>query len=116
MTDKINVASKTSRQLRARRRRLAGSLPDVEGLIGGSVIEQRRRCGKEGCRCARGELHGPYTYVVLPRAGGQTRSVYVPAGAAQAVRDGAAVSSSVRAALEEISVINIELLSRGELS
>ena len=116
MIDKADVVSKTSRQLRARRRRLARSLPDVEGLIGGSVIEQGRKCGKEGCRCTRGELHGPYTYVVLPRAGGRTRSVYVPSGAAQAVRAGAATSMSVRAALEEISVINIELLSRGELA
>jgi hypothetical protein len=116
MTDKTDVTSKTSRALRARRRRLAGSLPDVEGLIGGSVIEQSRKCGKEGCRCTRGELHGPYTYVVLPRAGGRTRSVYVPASAAEAVRAGAAISMSVRAALEEISVINIELLSRGELA
>src|ERR1700692_784562 len=116
MTDKTDVTSKTSRALRARRRRLAGSLPDVEGLIGGSVIEQSRKCGKEGCRCTRGELHGPYSYVVLPRAGGRTRSVYVPAGAAEAVRAGAAISMSVRAALEAISVINIELLSRGEMA
>jgi hypothetical protein len=41
--------------------------------------------------------------------------VYVPASAAEAVRTGAAVSVAVRQALEEISVINIELLSRGEL-
>ena len=106
----------TVRQLRSRRRRLAGSLPDVEGLVGGSVVEQGRRCGKEGCRCTRGELHGPYTYVVLPRAGGRTRTVYVPAGTAEAVRRGAATSAKVRAALEEISAINIELLGRGELA
>jgi hypothetical protein len=115
MTYKIDVASKTSRQLRARRRSLARSLPDVEGLISGSVIEQGRKCGKEGCRCTRGELHGPYTYVVLPRAGGRARSVYVPAAAAEAVSQGAAVSLSVRRSLEEISAINIELLARGEL-
>lgn len=106
----------TVRQLRARRRRLARSLPDVEGLVAGSVVEQGRRCGKEGCRCTRGELHGPYTYVVLPRSGGRTRTVYVPAGAAEAVRRGAAISATVRVALEEISAINIELLARGELA
>lgn len=106
----------TVRQLRGRRRRLARSLPDVEGLIAGSVVEQGRRCGKEGCRCAHGELHGPYTYVVLPRvAGGRTRTVYVPAAAAEAVRAGAALSAQVRLALEEISAINVELLARGEL-
>jgi hypothetical protein len=116
MTDKTDPASMTVRQLRARRGRLARSLPDVEGLVAGSVVEQGRRCGKEGCRCMRGELHGPYTYVVLPRAGGRTRTVYVPAGAAEAVRRGAATSATVRAALEEISAINIELLARGELA
>lgn len=119
MTDKprtkVDLGSMTVRQLRFRRRRLARSLPEVEGLISGAVVEQGRRCGKEGCRCSRGELHGPYTYVLLPRDGGRTRTVYVPAAAAKAVRAGAATSAQVRAALGEISVINIELLSRGEL-
>ncbi len=116
MTDKKGPASLTIRQRRARRRRLARSLPDVEALISGSVVEQGRRCGKEGCRCASGDLHGPYTYVVLPRAAGRTRTVYVPAAAAEAVRRGAGISAQVRYALEEISAINVELLSRGELS
>ncbi len=115
MTYKTDPGSKTVRQLRARRRRLAGSLPDVAELIAGSVLDQRRRCGKEGCRCASRELHGPYTYVVLPRAGGRTRTVYVPAAAADAVRRGAMVSAGVRDVLEEISAINVELLSRGAL-
>jgi hypothetical protein len=113
---KSDPASMTTRQLRARRRRLARSLPDAEGLIAGSVVEQGRRCGKEGCRCATGDLHGPYTYVVLPRSGGRARTVYVPASAAKAVRRGAAASARVRVALEEISAINIELLARGELA
>jgi len=116
MTDKKDPASLTIRQLRARRRRLARSLPDVEAVIAGAVVEQGRRCGKEGCRCASGDLHGPYTYVVLPRAAGRTRTVYVPAAAAEAVRRGAGLSVQVRDALEEISAINVELLSRGELS
>jgi hypothetical protein len=115
MKHKSDPASMTTRQLRSRRRQLARSLPDVEGLISGSVVEQARRCGKEGCRCTRGELHGPYTYVVLPRTAGRARTVYVPAAAAEAVRQGAAISGEVRAALEEISAINIELLGRGEL-
>ena len=90
-------------------------MPDVEYLISGSVVEQGRRCGKEGCRCSTGELHGPYTYVVLPRVKGRTRTLYVPAAVADAVRAGAAISAGVRGALEEISAINIELLSRGAL-
>jgi hypothetical protein len=114
MTARKDHGPLTTRQLRVKRQRLARSLPDVEGFIAGSMVEQGRRCGKEGCRCASGELQGPYTYVVLPRARDRTRTVYVPA--AESVRRGAATSAQVREALEEISAINIELLARGELS
>lgn len=34
------------------------------------------RCGKEGCRCSRGELHGPYWYAYSTE-GGRTRSEYI---------------------------------------
>lgn len=34
------------------------------------------RCGKKGCRCARGELHGPYWYAYWTE-GGKTKSQYV---------------------------------------
>src|SRR5215210_5521811 len=102
MIDKSDPGSMTTRQLRARRGPLARSLPVVEGLIAGSGVEQARRCGKEGCRCATGQAHGPYTYVVLPRSGGRARTVYIPASAAEAVRRGAATSTQVRAALAQV--------------
>src|SRR2546429_4345401 len=57
-----------------RRDRLVAGLPQAAAFLAGSLVEQRRRCGKEGCRCARGELHGPYAYLSV--AG---RMVYVPA-------------------------------------
>jgi hypothetical protein len=41
--------------------------------------------------------------------------VYVPAEAVQKVEKRLEVSSRIEAVLEEISAINIELLSRGEL-
>ena len=34
------------------------------------------RCGKKGCRCADGKLHGPYWYAYWLE-GGKTRSRYV---------------------------------------
>src|SRR5258708_39364147 len=73
------------RQLRNRRRRVARQLPDLEAVISGSLQNQRRRCGKEGCRCAKGELHGPYLYLSL-RVGKRTRMVYVPTELAEEVR------------------------------
>jgi hypothetical protein len=43
------------------------------------------RCGKPGCRCARGELHGPY-YVHGWRERGEQRRRYVPLANVEAVR------------------------------
>jgi hypothetical protein len=103
------------RQLRDRRRRIARQVPDLEVLIAGSLQTQHRRCGKEGCRCARGELHGPYLYLSL-RAGGRTRMLYVPAGLAGEVRQAVTASAEAQTALAEISAVNLELLRRGRLS
>jgi hypothetical protein len=44
------------------------------------------RCGKEKCKCARGEMHGPYWYSYV-RIKGKLKSQYIgkrlPAGAEQ---------------------------------
>jgi hypothetical protein len=34
------------------------------------------RCGKKGCKCAEGQLHGPYWYAYWTE-GGRTRSQYI---------------------------------------
>jgi hypothetical protein len=114
MTNK-KIEEASVRQLRARRRRLAGALPAVEETLRGAPLTQGRRCGKPGCRCARGELHGPYTYLSLGREGGRGRLVYVPAALVAVVRRRVEVSARIDAVLQEISEINAELLRRREL-
>jgi hypothetical protein len=105
----------TTRRLRARRRRLARGLTDWEAVLRGSLVSQHRRCGKEGCRCSRGELHGPYTYVSLPSASGAARLRYLPEPLVEAVRGHLAATAVIEAGLAEISAINTELLARREL-
>jgi hypothetical protein len=106
----------TVRQLRARRRRLASSLSDMEALLRGTLVSQGRRCGKDGCRCATGDLHGPYTYLSVPRPGGRPRMLYVPADLVDLVSGQVAATARVEAVLAEISTVNAELLARRELS
>jgi hypothetical protein len=96
--------------LRSRRAALVAALPQAGGLLPGALVEQHRSCGKEGCRCTRGELHGPYVYLQV--AG---RLVYVPAGLAEAVRAQVETSRRLREMLADISAINLELLARREL-
>ena len=110
-----DLAQLTVRQLRARRRRLARELPDLEELLRGSLLSQQRRCGKAGCRCTRGELHGPYTYLSIGRGAPGPRLVYVPEAMAETVRRRVDLTEAAEAALAEISAINVELLARREL-
>jgi hypothetical protein len=42
----------------------------------GAVCAQWVRCGRRNCRCARGQLHGPYHYHFW-RQGGRLRRRYV---------------------------------------
>ena len=47
-------------------------------MIKGTVYEQRRKCGKPGCRCAAGELH---TSMILSRSEeGRTKLAAIPSG------------------------------------
>jgi uncharacterized protein DUF6788 len=109
-THRNDLAAAPTAELCSRRDRLVAALPQAGAFLAGSLTEQRRRCGKEGCRCARGELHGPYAYLSV--AG---RMVYVPAVLAGAVRSRLEVTRRVQDTLEEISAINLELLARREL-
>src|SRR4051794_17243924 len=46
-------------------------------MLPGVVCPQWKTCGRDGCRCARGLLHGPY-YFRFWRENGRLRKRYVP--------------------------------------
>jgi hypothetical protein len=113
----VVLSEMSLRQLRARRRRLAAALPDVADYVAGSLLEQSRRCGKAGCRCASGgDLHGPYVYLSVGRADGRRGMLYVPETLATLLRERVALSESVQQLLSDISAINLELLTRRALT
>ena len=109
-----DLSSLSARQLRARRRRLAVALADPRASLEGSLVSQMRRCGKEGCRCAQGELHGPYVYLSISR-GSDRRLLYVPAELAEVVRQHVRLTEQIEATLTAISAINLELFARRQL-
>jgi hypothetical protein len=114
MHTKSDLSSLSVRQLRARRRRLAASLADPQANLEGSLVSQMRRCGKEGCRCSQGELHGPYVYLSISR-GADRRLVYVPADLAEVIQRHLALTEQIEGTLATISAINLELLARRQL-
>ena len=104
----------TDRQLRTRRQRRASSVDRAELTLPGSLVRQGRRCSSSGCRCRRGELHGPYLYLAL-YLGGRNRTLYVPQASEAAVIEQVDVTHANQAALEDIGRINVELLRRRAL-
>ncbi len=46
-------------------------------LLAGSLVKQYVVCGKAGCRCQRGQKHGPLFYLYWKEQG-RSRSLYVP--------------------------------------
>jgi Family of unknown function (DUF6788) len=104
----------STRQLLARRARLAGRARDLGVVLAGTLVAQSRRCGKAGCRCAAGDLHGPYTYLSVS-VDGAPRLRYVPADLVGVVSRRLAATAALDAALAEIAAVNAELLARREL-
>ena len=86
----------------------------MERTLRGVLLSEGRRCSSERCRCRRGELHGPYTYLAV-YVGGRSRTIYVPAAAQKAAAAHVELTQRNEEVLAEISQINLELLRRRAL-
>ena len=98
-------------EIRRARARLARRLGREGELMKGSLVRRATRCGRPGCKCARGEKHGPYLYVSVFR-GGRTRSVYVPRHLEGEVRRWVENARQLEGDVAEITWLNAELLRR----
>jgi hypothetical protein len=47
-------------RLEKKRKRLIDDLMEPGQMVAGSLYKVYRKCGKPGCRCAKGEMHGPF--------------------------------------------------------
>jgi hypothetical protein len=104
----------SDRRLLALRRRLAAGVEDPALTLRGTLVSDMRRCSGEGCRCRRGELHGPYTYLTT-YSEGRSRMVYVPKAVSDVAARYVRVAQRNEALLGEISLVNLELLRRRAL-
>lgn len=98
--------------LRQRRKGQGRSLPDIEQTLRGSLVERYMTCGKAGCKCARGQRHGPVWYLTVSLGPGRTAGMQVPTVKLVQVRRWLENHRQVKERLEAISAINWELLRR----
>jgi len=49
--------------LEKQRQKLISYLLHPKDMLSGSLYSTYKKCGNQSCRCARGELHGPFNYL-----------------------------------------------------
>jgi hypothetical protein len=54
----------------------ADVIEEPDDSTGGTLVKEKVKCGKSGCKCADGDLHGPYLYRYWSESG-TTKSEYV---------------------------------------
>lgn len=104
------MPSRTSRRLAGRRRTLVEELSRLGPVLRASLIERFTQCGKAGCKCMRGEKHGPAYYLTVSYARGKTRQVYVPKDLRRLAETWVRNYHQAQRVLEEMSSINLELI------
>jgi len=100
-----------SRSERVARSRLAKLVHD-QPLLCGSLVSLKRVCGKEGCKCSRGELH-PGLCIAL-RVGQKRKMIYVPQALEATARRWVSTYQEAWRMMEEISQACFERFLKGK--
>jgi len=98
---KISRSKMTAAERRTRSQ--LAQLLSQRGVIRGTLLVRKRKCGKANCRCAGGEGHESLFLVISEN--GRTRQFFVPKDWESRVRQWVADYHCVRNLLEDISRI-----------
>ena len=101
--------------LLARRTAIASEAPALTEVLRGTLRERYVRCGKSGCRCERGQGHGPFVYLSVTLGVGRTTQITVAAEDQATARRLVGNYARLQEAVEAISSINRQLLQRRAL-
>jgi hypothetical protein len=66
------------KKLEAKKAELLSKIRGCSEMLQGSLVVIYRKCGRKGCRCERGEKHGP-AYYLSYKEEGVTQMIYIPA-------------------------------------
>jgi hypothetical protein len=104
------MPSRQQQKLLQERKKAAERLGAISEVMRGTLLERMTRCNKPGCKCMRGEKHGPAYYLTVSYSKGRTRQAYVAKERKPVAEAWIDNYHRVWEALEEISRINLELL------
>lgn len=101
--------------LRRRRAEILNTLPPLEEVLRGTLLERQIRCGKPSCHCAADTRHALLVLTVSLGVG-RTRQVTVPAEFRPTVEAWIENYRLWWKAIEEVSEINRQLLQSRQLA
>jgi hypothetical protein len=104
------MGSNQLRQLLEERKKAVKRLGEVSEVLRGTLLQRMTQCSKPGCKCMRGDKHGPAYYLTVSYRKGKTRQAYISKERKQVAEAWIRNYHRVWEALEEISRINLELL------
>jgi len=94
----------SSRQILARIRKIGP-------VVHGSVVKTKITCGKEGCKCARGEPHS--AFYLSRRVQGKTRMEHISRGHVDTVRQWRKNYDRLMGLVEELTTTLVRELREG---
>jgi hypothetical protein len=103
------MSNKTVKKLRRERSSLLEELGKLPHMLHGSWVERFSTCSRKGCRCHKGERHGPRHYLVV-REKGRQRQKYIPNAQVTTARAGLAEYHRVLQIVDRITQINLALM------
>ena len=104
------MASPKAQRLALRRQKLFQQLCGLGPILRASLIQRFTQSGRTGCKCMRGDKHGPAYYLTVSYAKGRTRQVYVPKDLLPLAERWVRNYHQALTVLEAISSINLELI------
>jgi len=96
--------------LRGRKYKLVRQFGLPEDLVGGSLSQTHRRCGRANCHCASGRGHSQWT-ITFSR-GGDRRVERVPQAWVEELERAVLQTQAYLDAIREVMAINLELLAK----
>jgi hypothetical protein len=102
--------------LSAEERRLYSQLRQMltrPGLIRGSLVVMRRRCGKASCRCNESQRRRHRSLVLKIGKNGEQRTIYVPPPWEDRIRAWVARYAEIRNVLERLCDACVQRVERG---
>lgn len=105
----------STNKLRENRQYLIEQLSAFEGkILRGSIVESYKKCGKPGCKCAKGKGHGPKHSITINFPKRRPENDYVPLKYVTEVKEYVSNYHQFKDIVEQICAINRKILKRRE--